>query len=124
MLTFFARSTNGHIYTRTLASGFKQMTWACIGAPAAAAEPVSGDTVFACQGGNHALYMAATAGSGWTPAVSLGGSLIGGPGVAAASRVTGLLAEGSNGAVYERTPFGWTSLGGAVVGGVGAAALN
>ena len=124
VLTFFARSTNGHIYTRTLASGFKQMTWACIGAPAAAAEPVSGDTVFACQGGNHALYMAATAGSGWTPAVSLGGSLIGGPGVAAASRVTGLLAEGSNGAVYERTPFGWTSLGGAVVGGVGAAALN
>ena len=38
--------------------------------------------------------------------------------------VAGLLAEGSNGAVYERTPFGWTSLGGAVVGGVGAAALN
>jgi hypothetical protein len=124
VLTFFARSTNGHIYTRTVGSGFKQMPWACIGAPAAAAEPVSGDTVFACQGGNHTLYEAANGGAGWTAAVSLGGSLIGGPGIAAASRVTEALAEGSNGAVYARTPFGWSSLGGAVVGGVGAAALN
>jgi hypothetical protein len=124
MLTFFARSTNGHIYLRTLGSGFKQMPWVCIGAPAAAVEPVSGDTVFACQGGNHALFEAANGGAGWAPAVSLGGSLIGGPGIAAASRVTELLAEGSNGAVFERTPFGWSSLGGAVVGGVGAAALD
>jgi len=123
-LTFFARGPNGHIYTRTLGSAFTQMPWACIGSPAAAAEPVSGDTVFACQGGNHTLYEAANGGAGWTAAVSLGGSLIGGPGIAAASRVTALLAEGSNGAVYERTPFGWTSLGGAVVGGVAAAALN
>jgi len=35
------------------------------------------------------------------------------------------LAEGSNGAVWERTPVtGWASLGGAAIGGVGAAALN
>ena len=125
MLTFFARGPNGHIYTRTLASGFRQMPWACTGAPAAAAEAASSDTVFACQGTNHALYVAANGGAGWTPASSLGGSLIGSPGVAAASRAAELLAEGSNGAVYERTPVtGWTSLGGAVVGGVGATALN
>ena len=69
--------------------------------------------------------MAANGGAGWSSAVSLGGSLIGGPGVAAASRASELLAEGSNHAVYERTPLtGWANLGGSVVGGVGAAALN
>jgi hypothetical protein len=122
-LWFFVRGPNGHIFLRTLTSGFTQMAWACIGAPAAAVGAAS-DTIFACQGGNHALFVATNGGAGWSTAVSLGGSLIGGPGVAAASRVPELLAEGSNGAVYERTPLGWTGLGGAAVGGVGAAALN
>ena len=101
------------------------MPWACTGPPAAALQAASGVTFFACQGTNHGLLEASNSGTGWTPAVSLGGSLIGSPGVAAASRAAELLAEGSNGAVYERTPVtGWTSLGGAVVGGVGATALN
>jgi hypothetical protein len=124
-LTFFVRGTNGRIYSRTQASGFKLMPWACIGAPAAAVEAASSDTIFACQGGNHALYVSANGGAGWTAMTSLGGVLVGGPGIAATSRASELLVEGTNGVVYERTPLtGWANLGGAVVGGVGAAALN
>ena len=101
------------------------MPWACIGAPAAAAEAAGSDTIFACQGTNHAVWEAVGGGAGWSGAVSLGGALIGGPAVAAASRATELLAEGTDHAVWERTPLtGWAGLGGRVVGGVGAAALN
>jgi hypothetical protein len=57
--------------------------------------------------------------------VSLGGTLIGGPGIAATSRGPELLAESTNHAVWERTPLtGWASLGGSVVGGVGGVGLN
>jgi hypothetical protein len=71
------------------------------------------------------LWEAVNGGAGWTTAVSLGGSLTGGPAVAATSRVPELLAEGNNNAVWERTlTTGWASLGGSVSGGVGAAALN
>jgi lysozyme len=123
-MTFFALGTNGKIYIRTLTSGYQVTSWSCIGSPAAA-EAASSGTTFACQGSNHALYVATNAGAGWPAAVSLGGSLIGGPGVAATSLSTDLLGEGSNDTVFERTPLtGWVSLGGSVVGGVAAAALN
>ena len=125
-MTFFVLGTNGRVYTRTLISpGYSATSWLCIGSPAAA-QGASGETLFACQGGNHALYVATNGGAGWSSAVSLGGSLTGGPAVAATSRVPELLAENaSNHAVYERSPVtGWVGLGGSVVGGVGAAALN
>jgi hypothetical protein len=123
-LWFFARGPNGHIFTRTLASGFKQMPWACIGSPAAA-EAASGDTIFACQGQDRTLDEAHNSGTGWSSAVSLGGQLIGGPAVAATTESTDLLAEGPHQAVWQWTALtGWTSLGGVVVGGVGAVALN
>ena len=125
VLTFFARGPNGHVFTRTLASGYRQMSWACIGSPAAAVGAASSDTIFACQGGDHGLLEASNAGTGWSSAVSWGGQLIGGPAVAATSQSTDLLAEGPHQAVWQWTPFtGWTSLGGVVVGGVGAVALN
>jgi hypothetical protein len=123
VMTFFAPSIGGRIWTRTLTSGYSATPWLCIGAPAAAQGASSG-TIFACQGGNHALYVATNGGAGWSSAVSLGGGLIGGPGVAATSRVPVLLAEGTNRAVWKRTPLAWASLGGTVVGGVGAVALN
>lgn len=125
VMTFFVRGANGYIYTRTLTAGYTAMPWACIGHPAAALQAAAGDTVFACQGADRALWEASNAGAGWTAAVSLGGALVEGPGVAAASRVPEFVAEGSNKAVWARTAVsGWHSLGGAVVGGVGAAALN
>jgi len=124
-LWFFARGPNGHIYLRTLASGFTQTQWACIGSPAAAAEAASGDMIFACQGRDHTLYEAHNSGTGWSSAVSLGGQLTGGPAVAATTQSTDLLAEGPHQAVWQWTPStSWSSLGGVVVGGVGAVALN
>jgi len=124
-MTFFARGANSRIYTRTLATGWQITPWSCVAAPAAAAEEASSDTIFACQGATHVLWEAVNGGAGWTAAVSLGGSLIGGPAVAATSRVPELLAEGNNHAVWERTLVtGWVGLGGSVSGGVGAAALN
>jgi hypothetical protein len=125
VVTFFARGTNGRIYIRTLSAGFSAAPWSCAGSPAAAAEAASSDTIFACLGSNHALFEAVNGGAGWAPVVPLGGSLIGGPAIAAASRAAEMLGEGSNHAVWVRTPLtGWTSLGGNAVGGVGAAALN
>lgn len=126
-MRFFVRGTNGRIFTRTLNSGYSAMPWYCIGAPAAASLAPSVNSLFACQGTDHALWEAGTSGSGgqsdWNDAVSLGGSLIGGPAIADTSGPY-LLAEGTNHAVFERTELSaWISLGGSVIGGVGAAAL-
>jgi hypothetical protein len=129
-LTFFVRGTTGHIYLRTLTTGFAEQSWACIGSPAAALQAATGVTAFACQGTDHLLYEATSAGTGWSQATALNGPIVGGPGIAATSAGIVLLAElgeglgeGTVGAIMPtREPF--TSLGGAVTGGVGAAALN
>ncbi len=123
--TFFVRGDNGHIYTRTVAAGFTEQSWACIGSPAAAAEAASTSTIFACEGTDHALWYAVNGGIGWSSAVSLGGVLTAGPALALTSRVPYFLVEGAASAVYERTlATSFTSFGGVVIGGVGAAALN
>lgn len=124
-LTFFVRGTNGRIYTRTLTTGFSAKPWSCIGSPAAATNAVSGITTLAFQGTDHALWEATNSGSGWTQPGDLGGSLIGGPAVAANGDEPYLLAEGTNHAVWQRAPsVGWSTLGGIAVGGVGAANLT
>jgi len=124
VMTFFVRGSSGAIFTRTVATGYSQTSWDCIGSPAAAQQWVDGLTTFACQGTDHALWEATSTGLSWSSAVSQGGTLVGGPAVAAAGLDTGLLAEGTDHAVWQRTPAGWTSLGGDVVGGIGAVALN
>lgn len=124
-LTFFVPGIGGRIYTRTLTTGFAAQPWTCLGAPAAALPSPGGAAIFACEGTNRALYWAANTGSGWPGATSLGGTLTGGPAIAATSRVPLFLGEGTTKAVYERTlTAGFSSLGGSVVNGVGAAALN
>jgi hypothetical protein len=123
--TFFAPGSGGRIYVRTLTSAFSATSWWCTGSAAAAVGAVSGQTIFACVGGGNALWEAVNSGTGWGTAVSLGGSLIDGPGIAATSAAPVFLAEGSDHSVIERTPAtAWTSLGGYAVGGVGAVALN
>ena len=125
VMTFFAPGSGGRIYVRTLTSAFSATSWWCTGSAAAAAGAVSGQTIFACVGGGNALWEAVNSGTGWGTAVSLGGSLIDGPGIAATSAAPVFLAEGSDHSVIERTPAtNWTSLGGYAVGGVGAVALN
>jgi len=121
--TFFVRGTSGAIYTRTLTTGYAVTPWSCAGQPAAALQAATGTTTFACNSGG-AMWESADSGSAWSPAVSLGGSLLGGPAVAATSQQTDFLAEGTDHAIWELTPAGWSSLGGQVTGGVGAAALN
>ena len=123
-LTFFVRGTNGRIFTRSATTAYVQTSWGCIGSPAAAQQAAIGVTTFACQGTDHALWEATNAGAGWSSAVSLGGALVGGPAVTATSQAPGVVAEGTNTAVFERTAAGWSSLAGKAVGGVGAAALN
>jgi YVTN family beta-propeller protein len=124
-MTFFVRGTNGLIYTRTLTTGYSATPWSCIGAPAAAAVESTSITYVAFQGTDHALWEATNSGSGWAAPVQLGGSLIGGPAVAANGDEPYLLAEGTDHAVWQRGTFtGWSGLGGSVVGGVGAANLT
>jgi hypothetical protein len=124
-MTFFALGTTGHIYTRTLATGFAEQPWTCTGSPAAVT-PAAGATVFACHGGGNALWEASSTGTGgWSSPVSLGGTLTGSPAMAATGEQLEFFAEGPNTSVYERTLIAnWASLGGSVIGGVGAAALN
>jgi GH25 family lysozyme M1 (1,4-beta-N-acetylmuramidase) len=122
-LTFFVRGTSGAIYTRTVAAGYAVTPWSCAGQPAAALQAATGTTTFACNSGG-ALWESANSGSGWTTAVSGGGSLLSGPAVAATTLETDFLAEGTDHAIWELAPAGWSSLGGQVNGGVGAAALN
>ena len=124
-ITFFVRGTNGRIFTRTLTAGYATTPWSCIGTPAAALQPATGITVFACQGTDHALWYATDPGTGWTPAASLGGILIGGPGIAATSSQIELYVEATNHSVVWRTPTSiWNDFAGRVVGGVSAVALN
>lgn len=126
VLTFFVRGPNGRIYTRTLKSGYIERAWACNGPPAATMQATTQTTVFACQGTSHQLLEASNDnGAAWTPAASLGGTLIGAPAVAVTSETTDFFGEGADHSVFERTTAaGWTSLGGAAAGGTGAAALS
>ncbi len=126
VMTFFALGTDGRVYTRTLTTGFKATSWLCIGNPAAATDASTGVTTFACQGTNHALWKATDSGTGWSGAVSLGGTLTGGgPAVAAGGGVTEFFAEGTNNGLWMRTPStGWVNLEEGTIYGVGAGALN
>jgi len=138
-LTFITRGLNGHIYwsreTPPTSPLWTELTnWACIGSPALVLQLVLDAAtfntsnpdpgIFACDGTDHALWWSESTYS-WGPTTSLGGGLIGGPGVAFTTSGPVFVVEGTNHAVWERTPTtGWTSLGGSVIGGVGAAALN
>lgn len=122
-LTFFVRGTNGQVFANT-GSGYTATPWVCIGAPAAATQAATGIATFGCQGGDHSLWTATNSGSGWTAAVSEGGQLVGGPGIAAASQGVAFFVEGTDGTVWQWTASsGWASLGGGIVGGIGAAIL-
>jgi hypothetical protein len=134
-MTFFALGTTGRIYTRTLAAGYSETTWSCLGQPNASAWPVGGQSVngvavletsFACQGTDHAfLNSNYDQFTGWSPVASFGGTLIGGPATATAGAALEPVAEGTNHAIWVHTLAGtWVSLGGQAVGGVGATALN
>jgi hypothetical protein len=124
-VTFFAEGTNGQVFTNT-GSGFTATPWFCVGTLAAATQATTGTTTFGCTGqGAHALWTATSTGTGWSAPETLGGVLLGGPGIAAASQQVEFFAEGSDGSTWEWTPSsGWASIGGIITGGTGATALN
>ena len=121
---------NGQVFTRTTTAGYTATPWFCIGHLAAATDASTGTATFACQGGDHSLWTAANSGTGWSAAHSLGGQLMDGPGIAAASGATEFFAEGTDGSVWQWTSAsGWNiylSAGATMfgTGGVGAVALN
>jgi hypothetical protein len=125
-LTFFVRGTTGHIYLRSVSSGYTETPWECVSHPAAALQASSGITYFGCEGTNHALWVASNSGTGWSGTTPLGGVLVGGAAIAGTSAQFEFFCEGKADALYERTlsSTGWTSLGGTAVYGIGAAALN
>ena len=134
-LTLFVNGIDGHVWTRTLSTGWSQMPWECIGHPAAAATlstliPATGQvTVFACQGIDHTLWFSHNFGNGWIDTQSLGGLLVDGPGVAVGPTTATFFVEGVDRAGWHRTithggnVFDWTSDGGILQFGTGAAAL-
>jgi hypothetical protein len=135
-MTFFARGTNGRIYTRTLSAGYSETSWSCLGQPNASATPVGGAIVngvvvrytsFVCEGQDHALWESIFNGSAlgsWSQFYSQGGSVIGSPAIASAGSANEQVVEGTDHAIWVGIPGKWVRLGGHAVGGAGAAALN
>jgi hypothetical protein len=120
--TYFVIGSDQHVYARDLLSGFVGYQWSCIGHPALATYNTT--SYFACHGTDNALWYSANTGSGWSGPQSLGGSLVGGVGIAATSTGPIFFVEGTDGAVYQRTiSSGWISDGGVVQLGLAAAAL-
>jgi hypothetical protein len=121
--TYLVVGTDQHIYSRSLATGFTRFSWAaCIGHPALAA--FGSTSYFACHGTDNALWYATNTGSGWSAALSLGGAITDGVGIAATASGPIFFAEGTGGVVYQRSlNSGWTSDGGQVSFGVGASSL-
>ncbi len=137
-ITFFALGTTGRIYTRTLATGYQETSWPCIGQPNAAAQTVgeavvngvdTQSTDFVCEGADHALWQSVFNWNGaalgtWSVFYSQGGSVVGSPAIAPAGSAIEQVVEGTDHAIWVGIPGKWVRLGGQAVGGVGAAALN
>ncbi len=136
-LTFFANGTDGHVWTRTVNTGWAQRPWGCAGHPAAGTSFSSVNpslpeiTVFACHGTDNRLWWAKDTGGGWLPARPdpLGGTPADGLGVAVGPETATFYVQGTDGMPYEETItyggniFGWSSPGGQARGGAAAAAL-
>lgn len=117
---FFVLGTNNRVYERSLVAGYVQQPWGCFGHPAAAS--TSAATYFACDGLDGALWVATRDGAGWHGAVSLGGRLVDGPGIAARGAAVTYYVEGADRSIWTRTPtLGFSDLGGVVVGGAAGA---
>ncbi len=132
--TFFANATDGHVWTRTLATGWSPTPWQCLGHLAAggtlSTQVPSGEVaVFACQGTDHGLLFSHNFGGGWIDTQSFGGILIDGPGVAVGPTTATFFAEGANQSAFHLTithggnVFNWTPDGGILQLGASATAL-
>lgn len=123
VLNFFVVGTDGQVWPRTLTTGFMRPTsWACRGHLATAAG--SAATTFACQGTDRGLWYATNSGGGWSPVRTLGGQLIGGPGVADTAGGLTFAVEGTDRQAYVRTVgSAWSTLGGVLRNGAALTAV-
>jgi hypothetical protein len=134
-ITFFVNGFDGHVWTRTLVTGWVQTLWGCVGHLAAASVigATSNVAAFACQGLDEGAWVATNAGSGWT-IFSAGGLLIDGPGIALGPNSLTVVGEGRDNQLWQRTSavinptsaasFGaWSGAGGYLTNGATAAAL-
>jgi hypothetical protein len=134
-VTFFVNGLHG-VWSRQLPTGWVQTPWICKGHPAAgAATPVKLVflvAVFACHGQDDSVWIAllTTFAGPWGPAISTGGAVVDGVGVAVGPGGATVYAQGLDSRVYANSilytlPFslGWNSIGGSARFGTGAAAL-
>jgi len=123
--TVFVLGTGGQVWMIALvkaSAGWVAATWVCVGHPAAVS--VGSTTYFACHGTDNALWYASNNGSGWSTAQSLGGVLVDGAGIANTSLGPIFFAEGTDGALWQRSlTAGWSSDGGQINHGASAAGL-
>jgi DNA-binding beta-propeller fold protein YncE len=124
VITFIVLGNNGKLYDWPEGGAATGTSWSCLGAPAAAQQPVTGTTVVACQGANHALYSGTVTSAGLSGATRAAGTLSAGPAIAAASGGVTFLVVGTNDLVYTDNGKTATALPGLTAIGVEAAALN
>ena len=134
-LTFFVRGADGHVWIRTINSGWSQMGWQCLGHPAAgttvsAGLPGGQLTEFACHGLDNAVWESNNNGGGWSTVQSLGGIAVDGPGLSVGPNTTTIYIQGADGRPWQRTiTYGmgtgsWSTPGGIVQHGMGGSALQ
>jgi hypothetical protein len=120
--TYFVIGADRHVWVRGLSSSYIRYDWICLGHPALAT--TNSTSYFACHGLDDTLWYASNPGTGWSPAQSLGGILIDGPGIAATPTGPVFYVEGLGGTVWHRWLQGnWIRDGGVVSYGMGATAL-
>jgi hypothetical protein len=121
--TYAVVGSDQSIYMRTLTTPYaRQDGWKCTNHPALASFGTT--AYFGCHGTDNALWYSTNPGGGWSAAISLGGALIDGPGIAATSSGPLFFVEGTDNALYQRSvTSGWTKAGGILQFGAGAAGL-
>jgi hypothetical protein len=97
----------------------------CTGHPAIATDQAQTTAYFGCHApSDGALYESTNTGTGWTPAISLGGLLLDGPAVVVTNLGVTFYVEGVDNVLYERSlSGGYQNDGGYIQRGLGAAAL-
>ena len=123
---FAATGTDGVVRTRTLTTGWAATPLRCTSRPAAASG--GGSVYLACRNSSGALLWSRDVGSGFAPARSAGGVIVGGPAIAVdgAGRATAYV-QGTNGSVYRTRldpTTGWVVLSGLTVRGVGSVQIR
>jgi hypothetical protein len=124
--TFFVSGSDHTLYTRTRDTGYTRLSLSCYGHPAADVAHGGNTTYAACEDKRGTLYVLSTNPRRWSAKTSYGGSLTGGPGVAATGGSVVFWGTAHDGSLLATTtPGGWSASGigaaypGAAADGIG-----